>query len=74
MAGTDMKSTITLVKALVAIPKSVARQRTPSEEVTLTVQMVQACIDAGSASAQDVIDVLTTVQPLIKSVADPAGS
>lgn len=69
-----MKSTINLVKALVAIPKSVARQRVPSEEVTLTIQMVQACIDSGSSTAQDVVDVLTGLQPLIKSVADPAGS
>jgi predicted DNA-binding ArsR family transcriptional regulator len=74
MAGTDMKSTITLVKAIVAIPKSIARQRTPSEEVALTVQMVQACVEAGATSAQDVIDTLSNLQPLIKAVADPAGS
>jgi hypothetical protein len=75
MPQTAMQNTINLVKAVVAIPKSIARQRKPSEEVTLTIQMVQACIDAGAAtSAQDVIDVLGGLQPLIASVADPAGS
>lgn len=74
MAQSDMQTTIALVDKIVAIPKSVAHQRTPSEEVELTIQMVQACVDAGSASAQDVISVLTTLKPLIKRVADPAGT
>lgn len=74
MPQADMQKTISLVKAIVNIPKSVARQRKPSEEVALTIQMVQACIDAGAAtSAQDVIDVLGSLQPLIASVADPAS-
>lgn len=74
MAQTEMQNTISLIDKIVAIPKSVAHQRTPSEEVDLTIQMVSACVDAGSTSAQDVIAVLTSLKPLIKRVADPAGS
>jgi hypothetical protein len=66
--STSLKDTIALVDSLVSIAKSVARARTPAEEVDLAIQMLDACAKNGVGTVEDAQATLTQIKPLIARI------
>jgi hypothetical protein len=67
-AAGSLKDVIALVDSIVATAKSVARARTPGEEVTLAIAMLQACADHNVTTLDDALSTLGQLKPLIDRI------
>lgn len=67
-AASSLKDVIALVDSIVAIAKSVARARTPGEEVGLAIAMLQACADHNVETLEDALSTLGQLKPLIERI------